>query len=230
MSLLSRQGLNLRRDPDAHRPIPSQVGGGDEILLLVEHRTLIPIASEHLPQTLRQSFFAAILFTILAIAACSSEPSGDPAGFSCEYEPFGASPLDFLQPDPDDLGGFDLLARVRITGHEVGETAGGLVSFATVEDPVAGDVSDGVDIELHSDFRLCLETGDDYYVIADSRAGDDYFEIPHPWSTFPVINNRITLHPDMRKDDLIGRFHGLDPILFKRQFVDYTSRDDIEVE
>lgn len=182
---------------------------------------------------MRPVFAATVLLTVLLITACSSAPSSepsDPAGFSCEYHPFGESPLDFLQPDSEELGDFDLFSRVSITSHEVGETSGGLVSFATVEDPLTGDVSEGDEIELHSDFRLCLETGADYYVLAMSRASGQFFEIPHPWATFPVINNRITLHPDMRKDELIGRFHGLDPVLFKRQFVDYVGRADIEVE
>ena len=73
-----------------------------------------------------------------AAVSCASESSGVPPGFSCEHHPFGESPLDFLQPDPEELGEFDLLARVRINGHEVGETAGGLVSFATIEDHVSG--------------------------------------------------------------------------------------------
>ncbi len=178
--------------------------------------------------------FVALVFMALPAmiaAACSSEPSGDPAGFSCEYHPSGESSVDFTQPTSERLGtDFDTMLRIRVTGHEVGESASGLVSFVSVEETVTGDLPDPDSTELHSDFRLCLETGDEYYVIATSRADGQFFEIPHPWSTFPVINNRITLHPDMRKDETIGRFHGLDPVLFKRQFVDYTGRDDITVD
>lgn len=177
-----------------------------------------------MPQALALLLFVAV--------ACSSSAAGtaEPGVFSCDYNPFGDGSVDFVAPSAGELGQFDSFVRVRVIGHSFGEQTAELENIVMIEEVVSGDLFVGNVPGLRSGFELCLETGDEYYVLARETDENGFLLIPNPWATFPVINNRITLHPDMRKDDLVGDLHGLDPVLFKRRFVELVGRDDIEVD
>ncbi len=166
------------------------------------------------------------------VSACSSDetPGNDPPGFTCEYRPFGNGTASYAVPTPEQLGEFDFFVRVRVTGHRQLSPRANIYNLVTVEDAVFGPVSDGDKLELADWEQSCLETGKSYYVLFDEPGVTGFSFLASPWKTFPVINNRITLHPDMRKDELIGRFHGLDPVLFKRRFVEFVGREDIQVD
>ncbi len=179
----------------------------------------------------RLTISALSIIVMIAVACASSEDDGSDSGsIACEYHPFGDSSVEFDTPSTAELAAFQALIRVRTTGHSFGEETAELENVVRVDEVVTGPASEGNVLGLRSGFELCLENGRDYYVLANETDESGFLQVPHPWATFPVINNRITLHPDMRKDDLIGDFHGLDPVLFKRNFVDFVGRDDIEVD
>ena len=168
---------------------------------------------------------------VAATISCTGEEfaGNDPPGYSCEYSPGGETGRDFLRPTAEQLGKFDAFVRVRVTGHEETGPSEAVVNLAEATEVLDGGIAEGADIEVRSNHGVCLETGEDYYLLLTERAGGDFYEIDGPWSHFPVINNRITLHVEMRLDELIGSFHGLDPVLFKRRFTEFTGRTDIEV-
>ncbi len=182
---------------------------------------------KHNDVPLRLSPIAGLLLVALIIAGCSSDgfEGNDPPGLECEYDPFGGRG-DVSTPDRERLADFDYFVRVLVTGHSTPDRTG-LYNIVTVEESVFGPAAEGDELRLHSDVDGCLETGESYYL---RIVGGPRLLTGNPWAVFPVINNRITLHPDMRKDELIGDFHGLDPVLFKRQFVELTGRTDIEVD
>lgn len=173
----------------------------------------------------------ALLLLLLVVVACSSSSpaTDDPNGLVCEYQPFGDGAVSFTEPTREQLGDFDTWARVRaVTNFEdIGNGAEIDLEFTEV---ISGDLAEGRTWRTRNAFGLCLEPGRDYYVLINEAMLGGFLEIPHPWATFPVINNRITLHPDMRKDNLIGNLHGLDPVLFERRFVELVGRTDIEVD
>lgn len=187
------------------------------------------------PADRRRSRTAVLLASLLLIVAvaCSGsgpEPTADPAGFSCEYSPFGGGNASFVQPTPEQLGDFDHFVRVRVNGHRQANPASEIFNIVTVEETVHGSVAEGETLELPDGLRVCLETGGRYYLLINDPVGGIYLRVNGPWAQFPVINNRITLHPDMRKDSLIGDLHGLDPVLFKRRFLEAVGRTDIDVD
>ncbi len=173
-----------------------------------------------------------LLCLLSVVAACTTEREVTPGpdGFACQYHPAGNGSVEFTEPTPNELGEFDTFVLVRITGQSRDTETGELGNLGTIEEAVVGGRSEGAQIELQSGFDLCMEAGSVFYVIARDIDPNAFLQIPHPWATFPVINNRITLHPDMRKDDLVGQFHGLDPVLFERRFVEFVDRTDIEVD
>lgn len=189
--------------------------------------TFLPI-SRNLRLTLR----AALPIVALFFVACSSStPSGDdPEGFTCEYHPFGDGTASFVAPSPEKLGDFDQFIRVTVTGHRQSSPGAEVINIVKIDERVFGSGFENETLELRSGIGICLETRDSYYVLTEDFGDMESSSIASPWATFPVINNRITLHPDMRKDELIGDFHGLDPVLFKRRFVEFVGRDDIEVD
>lgn len=171
------------------------------------------------------------LVTLFAIACSSSAPTGnDPPGFVCDYHPSGDGTMSFPEPLPQELGAFDVFVRVLVTGHRQTSPGSELVNIVTIEESVFGEVSKDETLELANELGVCLETGDSYYLLLTGSDATGFSFVNTPRATFPVINNRITLHLDMRRDGLIGDFHGLDPVLFKRRFTEFVERTDIEVD
>ena len=169
---------------------------------------------------------------VSAFISCSGDDfvGNDPPGYSCEYAPVGDTSNSAVRPSAEQLGMFDAWALVKVTGHEETPASGNPINLAEVVEVVDGDLAEGDSIDLRDEFGVCFETGEEYYVLAQERDGGAYFETTGPWTHFPVINNRITMHLDIRRDELVGDLHGLDPVLFKRQLVELTGRDDIEVD
>ena len=100
----------------------------------------------------------------LALACSSDSPVGnDPPGFSCEYDPVGVS--SYVVPTPEQLGEFDFLARVRVTGHRQHTPRSSIYNQVTVEEVVFGQADEGDTLELQDEHRSCLETGETYYVL-----------------------------------------------------------------
>ena len=172
---------------------------------------------------MKTKLIALMTVSVLAIVgACSSEgaDSDDPPGLVCEYTAFGETGAGSTAPTSTVLDDTDAFIRFKVTGHE--DSA---INLGTVEKVLFGDLEEDSSIEVQSQFGVCLETGREYFVLLNISADRRHFDIADPWSHYPIINNRITLHQDMRKDDLVGNFHGLDPVLFERRFADLTETD-----
>lgn len=174
------------------------------------------------------SLFAALA---MAAAACTNnpEPVKDPDGFECLYNPGGDSAGPAAAPSAAALGEFDQWVQVRVVGHRPATASAALVNLVAITESVYGGLAEGSQAEIADPLGSCLEYDHDYYLLLTDDA-DGAHTIKDQWSQFPVVKNRITLHPDMRKDPLIGELHGLDPVLFKRQLTGLTGRTDIEVD
>jgi hypothetical protein len=168
---------------------------------------------------------AATVFSL--VLACSGSLGEDSTG--CGYEAFTDSASSNVSPTTDELSGFDYFVLVEAVEYRAGAVNPGLLNSVSVEESVFGTVGVGSVLELASSAGICLEPGREYYLLLNDLPGSGTMEVA-AWGIFPVINNRITLSQSLRKDDVIGRFHGLDPVLFKRRFVEFVGRTDITVD
>lgn len=167
-----------------------------------------------------------------ALFACStdSSTSDGPAGQTCEYSPVGSGTASYARLSAEQLGQFDHFVKVSVDEREHSTIGSVRENRVEVTEVVSGTLSEGDELALTSVTGICLEPGDDYYLLLNDGDNGSPEHLDNPWGQFPVINNRITLHQLMRKDELIGEFHGLDPVLFKRRFVEHVGRTDIPVD
>jgi hypothetical protein len=171
-----------------------------------------------------------IAFVVLAAAfwlatACSGPSDDDPN--SCNYESFDMDSAGYSAPTLQEVEGFTYFILARAESNR--DSGTGKLSTVSVTETVHGTAEQGSKLDVYSEAGICLEAGRDYYLLASDSTGPGDLSVV-PSGIFPVINNRITLSQEFRKDQVIGRFHGLDSVLFKRRLIEFVDRSDIVVD
>ena len=159
------------------------------------------------------------LATAFWLAAACSGPSDDGPD-SCIYESFDMDSAGYSAPTRQEIQGFEFFILARAESSREG--GAGTLNSVSVTEMVHGTAEQGSKLDAYNEAGICLEAGRDYYLLASHSTGPGDLSVA-PSGIFPVINNRITLSQEFRKDEIIGRFHGLDPVLFKRRLVEWTD-------
>jgi hypothetical protein len=171
-----------------------------------------------------------IAFVVVAAAfwlamACSGPSDDDPN--SCRYEAFDMDSAGYSVPSRQEIEGFAYFVLARAESSR--DNGPGTLNTVSVIETVHGTAEQGSKLDAYSEASICLEAGRDYYLLGSNSTGPGDLSVA-PSGIFPVINNRITLSQEFRKDEVVGRFHGLDPVLFKRRLVEFVGRTDIVVD
>ena len=147
----------------------------------------------------------------------------------CSYDAFSTEPATYTPQTQQEFGAFEQFVRVRADSYRQDGNGSGVINSVSVEESVHGSTGIGGSLDVYSSEGICLEAGTEYYLLLGTRSGTPNPSVA-PTGIFPVLNNRVTLSQVFRKDDLVGRFHGLDPVLFKRRLVEFVGRTDVAVD